>query len=136
MNVGEDAAAFRGCNVCHLTVVSCSARAHTLASWVGVQGTVTCSCNLFFFSFVYSLTASLLAGLPFISLNEQQSPYHRGFFCNDESIKYPYKEETISAALLGGVLFPFTIITVSASVLFSANGFLYVLLTSFALFFF
>ncbi|KAJ0057211.1 hypothetical protein NL108_002153, partial [Boleophthalmus pectinirostris] len=54
--------------------------------------------------------ACLLAGLPFAILNFQQ-PFQRGFFCNDESVKYPYKEDTISHQLLGGLMIPVLIIT-------------------------
>uniref|UniRef100_A0A674M9L0 Phospholipid phosphatase 1 n=1 Tax=Takifugu rubripes TaxID=31033 RepID=A0A674M9L0_TAKRU len=55
--------------------------------------------------------ASLLAGLPFAILNVKHSPFRRGFFCSDDSIKYPYKEDTISYQLLGGVMIPATILT-------------------------
>ncbi|XP_026153325.1 phospholipid phosphatase 1 isoform X2 [Mastacembelus armatus] len=53
----------------------------------------------------------LLAGIPFVVLNLQHSPFHRGFFCNDDSIKYPFKEDTISYQLLAGVMIPITILT-------------------------
>ncbi|KAM6975999.1 phospholipid phosphatase 1 isoform 2-T2 [Tautogolabrus adspersus] len=53
----------------------------------------------------------VLVGLPFIVLTVQHRPYRRGFFCNDDSIKYPFKEETISPQLLGGVMIPVTILT-------------------------
>ncbi|XP_056259591.1 phospholipid phosphatase 1 isoform X2 [Seriola aureovittata] len=53
----------------------------------------------------------VLAGLPFAILNVRHSPFHRGFFCNDDSIKYPLKEDTISYQLLGGVMIPITILT-------------------------
>nr|XP_033787164.1 phospholipid phosphatase 1 isoform X2 [Geotrypetes seraphini] len=52
----------------------------------------------------------VLAGLPFAILNLKHIPFKRGFFCNDDSIRYPYKEDTISYALLGGIMIPFTII--------------------------
>lgn len=74
-------------------------------------------------SLFVSLIASLLAGLPFAILNVKHSPFRRGFFCNDDSIKYPYKEDTISYQLLGGVMIPVTILTVSAPVLLSARRF-------------
>ncbi|XP_051846741.1 phospholipid phosphatase 1 isoform X2 [Antechinus flavipes] len=51
-----------------------------------------------------------LAGLPFAILTSRHSPFQRGVFCNDESIKYPYKEDTISYQLLGGIIIPFSII--------------------------
>lgn len=78
--------------------------------------------NLITCIFFPPLIASLLAGLPFAILNVQHSPFRRGFFCNDDSIKYPYKEDTISYQLLGGVMIPITILTVSASVLLFTNG--------------
>ncbi|XP_034047824.1 phospholipid phosphatase 1 isoform X2 [Thalassophryne amazonica] len=53
----------------------------------------------------------VLAGLPFAILNVQHKPFRRGFFCNDDSIKYPFKEDTITYQLLGGVMIPITILT-------------------------
>ncbi|XP_041666584.1 phospholipid phosphatase 1 isoform X2 [Cheilinus undulatus] len=53
----------------------------------------------------------VLVGLPFVILTVRHSPYRRGFYCNDDSIKYPYKEDTISYQLLGGVMIPVTILT-------------------------
>ncbi|XP_061585377.1 phospholipid phosphatase 1-like [Cololabis saira] len=58
------------------------------------------------------VTCLTLVGLPFFILNLQHTPFKRGFFCNDESIRYPVKEETISHQLLGGVMIPFTLIVV------------------------
>lgn len=76
------------------------------------------SCNLYLF---LCLIASLVAGLPFAILTLRHSPFHRGFFCNDDSIKYPYKDDTISYQLLGGVMIPVTVLTVSAQFLFSVH---------------
>ncbi|KAM6985803.1 phospholipid phosphatase 1 isoform 2-T2 [Aplochiton taeniatus] len=53
----------------------------------------------------------VLAGLPFAILTPMHNPFRRGFFCNDDSIKYPSKEDTISYQLLGGVMIPITILT-------------------------
>ncbi|XP_008324482.1 phospholipid phosphatase 1 isoform X2 [Cynoglossus semilaevis] len=53
----------------------------------------------------------ILAGLPFAILNLQHRPFRRGFFCNDDTIKYPHKEDTITYQLLGGVMIPVTILT-------------------------
>ncbi|KAI5099547.1 phospholipid phosphatase 1 isoform X2 [Silurus meridionalis] len=50
-------------------------------------------------------------GLPFAILTPRHSPYKRGFFCNDDSIKYPLKDDTISYELLGGVMIPVTLLT-------------------------
>lgn len=63
-------------------------------------------CNL-------SSVFSLPVGLPFFILTPQHSPFKRGFFCNDESIRYPLKEDSISYQLLGGVMIPFTLIAAS-----------------------
>nr|XP_020476766.1 phospholipid phosphatase 1 isoform X2 [Monopterus albus] len=54
----------------------------------------------------------ILAGIPFVILNVQHRPFRRGFFCNDDSLKYPVKEDTISYPLLGAVMIPITIITI------------------------
>ncbi|KAL6096726.1 plpp1 [Pungitius sinensis] len=53
----------------------------------------------------------VLVGLPFAILTPRHSPFRRGFFCNDDSIKYPLKEDTISYQLLGGVMIPVTILS-------------------------
>eukprot|EP00071_Canis_lupus_P040975 XP_022274532.1 phospholipid phosphatase 3 isoform X2 [Canis lupus familiaris] len=46
-----------------------------------------------------------MAGLPFLIIETSTiKPYHRGFYCNDESIKYPLKiGETINDAVLCAV---------------------------------
>uniref|UniRef100_A0A674NJN9 Phospholipid phosphatase 1 n=1 Tax=Takifugu rubripes TaxID=31033 RepID=A0A674NJN9_TAKRU len=49
-------------------------------------------------------------GLPFFVLTPQHNPFKRGFFCNDESIRYPLREDTISYQLLGGVMIPFVLV--------------------------
>ncbi|XP_074667824.1 phospholipid phosphatase 1 [Strix aluco] len=54
----------------------------------------------------------LLAGLPFAILNSRRIPFQRGVFCSDESIRYPYKEDTISYKLLAGIIIPFSIIVI------------------------
>uniref|UniRef100_A0A672NMP0 Phospholipid phosphatase 1 n=1 Tax=Sinocyclocheilus grahami TaxID=75366 RepID=A0A672NMP0_SINGR len=53
----------------------------------------------------------ILVGLPFAILTIQHKSFKRGFFCNDDSINYPYKEDTISYQLLGGVMIPITMLT-------------------------
>ncbi|XP_057212654.1 phospholipid phosphatase 1 [Triplophysa rosa] len=54
----------------------------------------------------------IFAGLPFAVLNIQHKPFKRGFFCSDSSIKYPFKEDTISYQLLMGIMIPFTLFTI------------------------
>ncbi|XP_062411069.1 phospholipid phosphatase 1 isoform X2 [Sardina pilchardus] len=53
----------------------------------------------------------ILAGLPFAILTLRHNPFKRGFFCNDDTIKFPLKEDTISYQLLGGVMIPLTVLT-------------------------
>ncbi|KAM5148402.1 phospholipid phosphatase 3 isoform 1-T1 [Mantella aurantiaca] len=47
----------------------------------------------------------VVAALPFLIIESNQiQPYHRGFYCDDESIKYPIKAgETINDAVLSAV---------------------------------
>ncbi|XP_067842137.1 phospholipid phosphatase 1 isoform X2 [Heptranchias perlo] len=52
----------------------------------------------------------ILAGLPFAILTPMHSPFRRGFYCNDETIKYPYKEDTIPYQLLAGIIIPFALL--------------------------
>lgn len=56
------------------------------------------------------LLCVLLAGLPCAILTSRHAPFQRGWFCNDESIKYPYREDTIPYALLGGIVIPLSVI--------------------------
>jgi len=39
-------------------------------------------------------------------------PFHRGFFCDDESIRYPYYDSTVPAEAVGvvGILLPAIIV--------------------------
>ncbi|XP_044302206.1 phospholipid phosphatase 1 isoform X2 [Varanus komodoensis] len=54
----------------------------------------------------------ILAGLPFAILTARHTPFKRGVFCNDDSIQYPYKDDTISYELLAGIIVPFDIIVI------------------------
>ncbi|KAL0966266.1 hypothetical protein UPYG_G00293160 [Umbra pygmaea] len=55
-----------------------------------------------------------LAGLPFLVIESSAVlPYRRGFYCNDESIKYPVKHgETISDAVLSAAGILITILSI------------------------
>ncbi|NP_001011077.1 phospholipid phosphatase 1 [Xenopus tropicalis] len=59
---------------------------------------------------ILDIVCVVLAALPFAILNLKHTPFQRGFFCNDDSLRYPYKEDTISYGLLGGIMIPFCII--------------------------
>nr|XP_056704307.1 phospholipid phosphatase 1 isoform X2 [Euleptes europaea] len=61
---------------------------------------------------VLDVICVVLAGLPFAILTARHTPYTRGVFCSDESIKYPYKEDTISYQLLAGIIVPLDIIVI------------------------
>ncbi|XP_020384675.1 phospholipid phosphatase 1 isoform X3 [Rhincodon typus] len=50
-----------------------------------------------------------------------QSPFRRGFYCNDETIKYPYKEDTIPYQLLAGIFIPFILLVIIVGELASVH---------------
>ncbi|XP_063002936.1 phospholipid phosphatase 2 [Elgaria multicarinata webbii] len=56
----------------------------------------------------------VVASLPFIIFTLVNSPYKRGFYCDDTSIRYPYKPDTITHGVMAGVTIPCTVIIVSA----------------------
>lgn len=53
------------------------------------------------------------AALPFIIMNIVYKPYVRGVYCNDESIKYPIKPDTITHGMLAAVTISCTVVIVS-----------------------
>ncbi|XP_067872317.1 phospholipid phosphatase 2-like [Heterodontus francisci] len=55
----------------------------------------------------------IVAALPFAILTLQAKPNIRGFYCNDDSIKYPYKKDTISHWLMAAVIIPVCIIIIT-----------------------
>ncbi|XP_024135161.1 phospholipid phosphatase 2b [Oryzias melastigma] len=56
-----------------------------------------------------------VVALPSIILNILKKPHMREIFCNDESIKYPVKPDTITRGILAGV-------TITCSVLIISSG--------------
>ncbi|KFQ28756.1 Lipid phosphate phosphohydrolase 2, partial [Merops nubicus] len=56
----------------------------------------------------------LAASLPFVILTLVNSPYKRGFYCNDDSIRYPYKADTITHGLMAGVTITCTVAIISS----------------------
>ncbi|XP_004441442.1 PREDICTED: lipid phosphate phosphohydrolase 2 isoform X1 [Ceratotherium simum simum] len=56
----------------------------------------------------------LVAALPFAILTLVNAPYKRGFYCTDDSIRYPYRPDTITHGLMAGVTITVTVILVSA----------------------
>ncbi|XP_038646843.1 phospholipid phosphatase 1 isoform X4 [Scyliorhinus canicula] len=63
----------------------------------------------------------ILAGLPFAILTPMRSPFRRGFYCNDETIQYPYKEDTIPYQLLAGIFIPFALLVIIVGELASVH---------------
>ncbi|XP_013918590.1 PREDICTED: lipid phosphate phosphohydrolase 1 isoform X2 [Thamnophis sirtalis] len=61
---------------------------------------------------VLDVVCVFLAALPFAILTARGAPFKRGLFCNDESIHYPYKDDTISYQLLAGIIIPLDIIVI------------------------
>lgn len=52
------------------------------------------------------------ASLPFAILTLVSAPYKRGFYCGDDSIRYPYRPDTITHGLMAGVTITATVILV------------------------
>uniref|UniRef100_A0A8C0XCP1 Phosphatidic acid phosphatase type 2/haloperoxidase domain-containing protein n=2 Tax=Castor canadensis TaxID=51338 RepID=A0A8C0XCP1_CASCN len=57
---------------------------------------------------------SWTASLPFAILTLVNTPYKRGFYCGDDSIRYPYRPDTITHGLMAGVTITATVLLVSA----------------------
>ncbi|KAL8177871.1 UNVERIFIED_CONTAM: Phospholipid phosphatase 2 [Gekko kuhli] len=61
----------------------------------------------------FSLVAkTFVASLPSAILSLVNSPYKRGFYCDDNSIRYPYKADTITHGLMAGVTITCTTVIV------------------------
>ncbi|XP_061832250.2 phospholipid phosphatase 2b [Nerophis lumbriciformis] len=56
----------------------------------------------------------LVAALPFIVMTIVSKPYQRGVYCDDESIKYPLKADTISHAMLAAVTISCTVVIITS----------------------
>uniref|UniRef100_A0A2K5Q3L9 Phosphatidic acid phosphatase type 2/haloperoxidase domain-containing protein n=1 Tax=Cebus imitator TaxID=2715852 RepID=A0A2K5Q3L9_CEBIM len=54
----------------------------------------------------------LVASLPFAVLSLVNAPYKQGFYCGDDSVRYPYHPDTITHGLMAGVTITATIILV------------------------
>jgi len=52
------------------------------------------------FAIIVDLVCIFITALPCVILYLAGEPYMRGFFCNDESIRHPYKSSTIPTAVL------------------------------------
>ncbi|KAI5616492.1 phospholipid phosphatase 2-like, partial [Silurus asotus] len=54
-----------------------------------------------------------LAAMPFVIMTIIYKPYQRGVYCDDESIRYPYKSDTISHGLMAAVTITCSIIIIT-----------------------
>ncbi|KAM9102366.1 phospholipid phosphatase 2 [Sarcophilus harrisii] len=63
---------------------------------------------------VLDVVCLVVASLPFIILTLVNSPYKRGFYCSDDTIRYPYRPDTITHGLLAGVTITVSVIIVSS----------------------
>lgn len=53
------------------------------------------------------------AGLPSLILTLRFTPHQRGIYCDDQSISYPYRRDTISYATMAAVTIICSIVIVS-----------------------
>ncbi|XP_033820855.1 phospholipid phosphatase 2b [Periophthalmus magnuspinnatus] len=63
---------------------------------------------------VVDVLCVLVAALPFIVMTIVSKPYHRRIYCDDESIKYPLKPDTITHGMLAAVTISCTVIIISS----------------------
>ncbi|XP_061540334.1 phospholipid phosphatase 2b [Phycodurus eques] len=56
----------------------------------------------------------LVAALPFIIMTIVFKPYQRGVYCDDETIKYPLKADTISHSMLAAVTISCTVVIITS----------------------
>uniref|UniRef100_A0A9J7XNX7 Phospholipid phosphatase 2 n=1 Tax=Cyprinus carpio carpio TaxID=630221 RepID=A0A9J7XNX7_CYPCA len=61
-------------------------------------------------------------GMPFIIMTIMFQPYHRGVYCDDETIRYPYRPDTISHKMMAAV-------TISCSIIIITSGEAYLVYT-------
>ncbi|KAJ8346281.1 hypothetical protein SKAU_G00304740 [Synaphobranchus kaupii] len=54
------------------------------------------------------------AALPSVILTAIFSPYQRGVYCDDESIRYPYKHDTITHGMMAAVTISFSVIIITS----------------------
>ncbi|TRY81664.1 hypothetical protein DNTS_025988 [Danionella cerebrum] len=56
----------------------------------------------------------VVVGMPFIIMTIIFRPYQRGVHCDDESIRYPYRHDTISHKMMAAVTIPCSIIIITS----------------------
>ncbi|XP_031591914.1 phospholipid phosphatase 2b isoform X1 [Oreochromis aureus] len=63
---------------------------------------------------VVDVLCVIAAALPFIIMTIVSKPYQRGIYCNDDSIKYPLKPDTITPGMLAAVTICCTLVIISS----------------------
>ncbi|XP_064184790.1 phospholipid phosphatase 2 [Anguilla rostrata] len=63
---------------------------------------------------VVDLLCVIVAALPSLILTALFKPYQRGIYCNDESIRYPYKRDTITHATMAAVTISFSVVIITS----------------------
>ncbi|XP_076837375.1 phospholipid phosphatase 2 [Brachyhypopomus gauderio] len=63
-----------------------------------------------------------VAAMPYMILTIMFKPYQRGIYCDDETIRYPYKSDTISHGMMAAV-------TISCSIIIITSGEAYLVYT-------
>ncbi|KAL4608102.1 hypothetical protein GN956_G25158 [Arapaima gigas] len=56
----------------------------------------------------------VVASLPFLIMTIVSRPYQRGVYCDDQSIQYPYKPDTITHGLMAAVTITCTVIIITS----------------------
>ncbi|XP_015782864.1 phospholipid phosphatase 1 [Tetranychus urticae] len=69
-------------------------------------------CVNLFYKVLIDCSLAILAFLPYLITQFGRTPYRRGFFCDDESIRYPDKPETVGQTELYLVSIPLVLIIV------------------------
>ncbi|XP_031418823.1 phospholipid phosphatase 2 [Clupea harengus] len=64
----------------------------------------------------------IVAAMPFLIMTIVFRPYQRGIYCDDESIRYPYKSDTISHGMMAAI-------TISCSIIIIMSGEAYLVYT-------
>ncbi|KAK3919395.1 Putative phosphatidate phosphatase [Frankliniella fusca] len=64
---------------------------------------------------IIDVAVLLTVGIPVLLFFLFGKPYHRGFYCNDESIMYPFKESTVTSTMLYiiGLFLPISVIIIT-----------------------
>lgn len=113
-----------GSHLCHWDKKKIGTRCHSYTSLrddrVEDPDILFCYFHLLLFSLLFDLFLLLISpstgGLPLAAFNlGKVRPYQRGFFCNDDSIKYPFHHSTVTSTVLYTVGFSLPISCVSRS---------------------